>query len=233
MTDQQTAERPPPFFRLSHLPVVVWATALALLLLYAAFFFAPYEEKVLLQYNYALVPQRFWAPAGSDLVYPSLFEALLTLLSTALLHGDWFHVIVNTLVLLQFGIPVARALGSGISGAGAWMLVFVASIIAGSAAYLAIQDAGAGAAVGASGGTSGLIAAAFLLDPYTGRKRPLWDRNFLVLTGVFAAINVLLVYAGPMLLGMGIAWEAHAGGYVAGALLMTILPMRGLSQPQS
>ena len=38
---------------------------------------------------------------------------------------------------------------------------------------------------------------------------------------------------GPMLLGMGIAWEAHAGGYVAGALLMSILPMRGLSAPQS
>jgi membrane associated rhomboid family serine protease len=233
MTDQQTAERPPPMFRLGHIPIVVWATALALLALYAAFFFAPYEEKVLIQYNYALVPQRFWAPAGSDLVYPNMFEALLTLVSTALLHGDWFHVIVNTLVLVQFGIPVARALGNDITGAGAWMLLFVASIIVGSAAYLAIQDAGAGAAVGASGGTSGLIAAAFLLDPYSGRKRTLWDRNFLVLTGVFAAINVLLVYAGPMLLGMGIAWEAHAGGYVAGALLMSILPMRGLSAPQS
>jgi membrane associated rhomboid family serine protease len=96
-----------------------------------------------------------------------------------------------------------------------------------------IQDAGAGAAVGASGGVSGLFAAAFLLDPFTGRRRQLWDRNFLVLTGVFIAINVLLVYAGPMLLGTGIAWEAHAGGYVAGALLMSILPLRGLPRPQS
>lgn len=233
MTDQQTAERPPPMFRLGHIPVVVWATALALLLLYAAFFFAPYEEKVLIQYNYALVPQRFWAPAGSDLVYPNMFEALLTLVSTALLHGDWFHVIVNTLMLVQFGIPVARALGTDVTGAGAWMLLFVTSVIAGSVAYLAIQDAGAGAAVGASGGVSGLFAAAFLLDPFTGRRRKLWDRNFLVLTGVFIAINVLLVYAGPMLLGMGIAWEAHAGGYVAGALIMSILPLRGLPRLQS
>jgi membrane associated rhomboid family serine protease len=233
MTDQQTAERPPPMFRLGHIPVVVWAMALALLLLYAAFFFAPYEEKVLIQYNYALVPQRFWAPAGSDLVYPNMFEALLTLVSTALLHGDWFHVIVNTLMLVQFGIPVARALGTDVAGAGLWMLLFVASVIAGSIAYLAIQDAGAGAAVGASGGVSGLFAAAFLLDPFTGRKRKPWDRNFLVLTAVFAAINVLLVYAGPMLLGMGIAWEAHAGGYVMGALLMSILPLRGLPQSQS
>jgi membrane associated rhomboid family serine protease len=233
MTDQQTAERPPPMFRFSHIPVVVWATALALVLLYAAFFFAPYEEKVLIQYNYALVPQRFWAPAGSDLVYPSVFEALLTLLSTALLHGDWLHVIVNSLMLVQFGIPVARALGTDITGAGAWMLLFVASIIAGSLAYLALQDAGAGAAVGASGGVSGIVAATFLLDPFTGRKRPLWNRDFLVMTAVFAAINVVLVYAGPMLLGMGIAWEAHAGGYVAGALLMCILPLRGLSRPQS
>jgi membrane associated rhomboid family serine protease len=128
---------------------------------------------------------------------------------------------------------VARALGTDITGAGAWMLLFVASIIAGSLAYLALQDAGAGAAVGASGGVSGIVAATVLLDPFTGRKRPLWNRDFLVMTAVFAAINVVLVYAGPMLLGMGIAWEAHAGGYVAGALLMCILPLRGLSRPQS
>ena len=38
---------------------------------------------------------------------------------------------------------------------------------------------------------------------------------------------------GHMLLGMGIAWEAHAGGFIAGALLMSILPMRGLSGLQS
>ncbi len=233
MTDPQTAERPPPFFRLSHLPVVVWATAAALLLLFAAYSIAPFEEQMGLLYDFALAPERFWAPAGSFKVYPDAASGLLTLLSTALLHGDWFHVIVNVLMLLQFGIPVARALGTGFAGASLWMLLFVVSIVAGSAVYIALHDVTGPPAVGASGGTSGLIAAAFLLDPYTGRKRALWSREFLTLSAVFAAINVLLVWAGPYLLGMGIAWEAHAGGYVAGALLMAIFPLRGLREAGS
>ena len=228
MTDPSTAERPPPMFRFSHLPPVVLLTAGALILLYAAYSFAPFEERMGLLYDFALAPERFWAPAGSFKVYPDAASGLLTFVSTALLHGDWFHVIVNALMLLQFGIPVARALGPGVAGASVWMLLFVVSIVAGSVFYMALQDVTGAPAVGASGGTSGLIAAAFLLDPYTGRKRPLWAREFLTLTGVFVAINVLLVFAGPYLLGMGIAWEAHAGGYIAGALLMTVLPQRGL-----
>jgi len=215
-------------FRFSHLPPVVLLTAGALILLYAAYSFAPFEERMGLLYDFALAPERFWAPAGSFKVYPDAASGLLTFVSTALLHGDWFHVIVNALMLLQFGIPVARALGPGVAGASAWMLLFVVSIVAGSVFYMALQDVTGAPAVGASGGTSGLIAAAFLLDPYTGRKRPLWAREFLTLTGVFVAINVLLVFAGPYLLGMGIAWEAHAGGYIAGALLMAVLPQRGL-----
>ena len=233
MTDQQTAERPPPMFRLGHIPVVVWATALALLLLYAAFFFAPPREQQGMLYDFALAPQRFWAPAGSQDVYPNYVSGLLTLASTALLHGGWFHVIVNSLMMVQFGIPVARTLGTDITGAGAWMLLFLIAVIGGSAAYLAMYDVNGPYAVGASGGTSGLIAAAFLLDPYTGRRRTLWSPAFLKLTAAFAAINVLLVLAGPYLVGTGIAWEAHAGGYIAGALLMSILPMRGLPAPQS
>ncbi|HEX5007332.1 MAG TPA: rhomboid family intramembrane serine protease [Hyphomonadaceae bacterium] len=233
MTDQQTAERPPPMFRLSHIPVVVWATALALLLLYAAFFFAPVGEQQGMLYDFALAPERFWAPAGSEKVYPSYIAGLLTLASTALLHGGWLHVIVNSLMMVQFGIPVSRALGPGIAGAGAWMLLFVVSVVAGSAFYLAMYDVNGPYAVGASGGTSGLIAAAFLIDPYTGRRRSLWSPAFLKLTAAFAAINVLLVLAGPYLVGAAVAWEAHAGGYVAGALLMSILPFRGLSAPQT
>jgi membrane associated rhomboid family serine protease len=80
--------------------------------------------------------------------------------------------------------------------------------------------------VGASGGTCGLIAAAFLIE-IDGRRRKLGSREFLTTTVVFAAINAVLTFVAPYLFGMGIAWEAHVGGYVAGALLMAVLPLRG------
>ena len=224
MTDVQAA--PPPrekFF--SNFPVVVAVTSLLIVGLYTAYFFAPMADQREALYNFALAPERFWAEAGSPKVYDSLPAALLTLLSTALLHGDWVHVIVNTLMLIQFGAPLAQTLGAGLSGAGKWMLLFVASIIAGSLLYLALQDVNGPYAVGASGGVSGLIAAAFLVDPYTWRKRTLWSRSFLLMTLYFIVINLVLVFGGPYV-GLYIAWEAHAGGYIAGALIMSLMPIR-------
>ncbi len=130
-------------------------------------------------------PQRFWAPAGSPDVYPDHASGLLTLISTALLHADWMHVIVNVLVLLVFGAPVARAFGATVTGWGLWMILFLGSVIAGSALYLALATVNSPFVVGASGGVFGLLAAALLLGR-DGRKRALWSREFLIVTAIVA-----------------------------------------------
>jgi membrane associated rhomboid family serine protease len=130
-------------------------------------------------------------------------------------------VLVNAFTTWQFGSQVARALEPGVMGAAKWMLLFVVSVAAGSLAYLLIAGEGGVVSVGASGGTCGLIAASFLLD-WENRVRSPLSRQFLILTAVFAAINVALVYLGPSMVGMMVSWEAHAGGYVAGAAMMLI-----------
>lgn len=203
--------------------------AVLLVGLHAAASTASYDELTLLRYDYAVVPARFWAEAGARDAYPDLASKLLTLASTALLHGDWLHVLVNSAMLLSFGVPVSRALGLNAAGWGKWMLLFVGSVVAGSLTYLVLNDHHATAAVGASGGTSGLIAAAFLLDG-AGRVQSPLSRGFIVMTLLFAAFNAALAFAGPQLLGMGIGWQAHAGGYVMGALLMLGLQPRGYVQ---
>ncbi len=227
MTDTAHAEtaasRPPPFFKAPLLVVVMGAL---LAVLHAAYAFAPPIEQDAIAYNFALAPQRFWAPAGSQDVYPDALAGLLTLLSSALLHADWVHVAVNALMLIALGTPVLQALGRGVVGAGYWMLLFVVSVIGGSALYLALADVNSAYLIGASGGTSGLFAAVFLIDP-RGGKLPLWSRQFLAMTGAFTLVNVLLVLTGPFLFGAPVSWEAHAGGYIAGALMMSILPVRG------
>jgi hypothetical protein len=45
-------------------------------------------------------------------------------------------------------------------------------------------------------------------------------------------MNVLLVFAGSYT-GLLISWEAHAGGYVFGALLMMVVPLRGYGWSRS
>ncbi len=218
----QTEKRQP----IINAPLLVLLMAALLVALHAVVTFSPDDDYQRIMWDYAIVPGRFWAAAGSADVYPDHLSGLITLISTALLHADWSHVIINSLVLIAFGTPVARTLGQDARGWGLWMLLFVGSVIGGSALYLALANVGSPYLIGASGGTSGLMAAAFLLDPWGG-KRPLWSREFLVFTGVFCLANLLLVVVGPALLGMQISWEAHIGGYIAGALLMAVLPVRG------
>jgi len=205
---------------------LVYAMGALLLGLHLAFTLSPFDQQDQLTWNFALMPGRFWAPAGSPNVYPDYFSGLLTLLSSGLLHGDWMHVIVNAAMLVWFGAPVARALGPGAAAWGYWMLLFAGSIIAGCVFYLTVTDDAAPYLIGASGGTSGLIAAALLLGD-NGGKRTLWSMGFLVPTAIFAVMNVLLVWAAPYAIGMAVSWEAHAGGYLFGALLMAVLPLRG------
>jgi len=212
-------------------PMIVIVTTALLIVLHAVFALAPAQMQNETLYQFGLLPMRFWAPAGSPNVYPDAVSGLLTLLSSGLLHGDWMHVIFNGMMILIVGAPVARALGPGARGASLWMLLFVASIIAGSVLFLAINDVNGPFAIGASGGASGLFAASFLLSP-EGGKVPLWSRRFIGLTLAFAAVNVVLAFGGSAV-GSPIAWESHAGGYIAGALLMALIPVRGYGWTRS
>jgi membrane associated rhomboid family serine protease len=229
VSEQPESEERIPFFRA---PLIVVVVALVLVLLHLAFSLAPFPEQQATLYDFALAPQRFWAQAGSVDVYPDHISGLLTLVSTALLHVDWTHVIFNSAMLLAFGTPVARTFGSGFRGWGLWMIVFLGSVVGGSALFLALATEATPYAIGASGGVSGLIAAALLLDPW-GLKRALWSREFLLMTFGLLIANIVITLAAPMIFGMGIAWEAHAGGYITGALLMTVLPVKGYRQSQS
>lgn len=206
-------------------PAVVLVAVIAIVALHGLTYFLTDKDYTRLVYDYAVVPRRFFAPPGSEDAYPNIFAAGLTLVSTALLHTGWLHVLVNAGMLLAFGAQVARILGLGWRGAGLWLLVFLGSTAAGSAVYLAAAGASGGAAVGASGGVSGLIGAAFLAG-FDGRGRSLVSRSFLLMTAAFIGSNALLAFAGPSLVGSGIAWQAHLGGYVAGALLMLLLMPR-------
>jgi len=77
----------------------------------------------------------------------------------------------NSMMLLALGTPVARALGQNLAGAALWMLLFVVSIVGGSALYLALANVESPYLIGAWAASPGLFAAAFLLDPRRRQNR--------------------------------------------------------------
>jgi membrane associated rhomboid family serine protease len=201
---------------------LVLAMTVLIIVLHGLTYLLHEKEWVRLHFDFALAPQRFFASSDSEIAYPNLVSKLLTLVSTALLHGDWMHVVLNALMMWQFGAPLARVLGPGVAGAGKWMLLFVVSVAAGSLVYLLLKGAGGGAAVGASGGVCGLVAADFLTGSDRRMRSPL-SREFLMQTLYFAIVNLLLVFVIPLVLPFYVAWEAHLGGYLAGMAMMLIL----------
>ena len=185
---------------------------------------------------FAFSPARLTPPAGfAGFVLPGGEGAKYwTFVTHAFLHADWLHLIVNSVWMLAFGSVVARQLGA--------VRFVVFSLVCAAAGALTSQMIYWGTLslmIGASGAVSGQMGAAirvmFAQGPRlhlpSGREgysvRPLGllntfkHKRALVFIAVWMAINLIFG-----LLGIGapgdvsrIAWEAHAGGFVAGLLL--------------
>jgi len=150
----------------------------------------------------------------------------VSLVGHGFLHGGWGHVLVNSGMVIVFGIAVMRA--SRLHSAATsrpvapnrdFLLIFFAGVIVGGlfqwgwwAATNAQLDLTG--AVGASGGASALFAAA---------GWAIGGRDKMIQFGIgWALINVVMVVAEPIL-GFNLAWPAHMGGYVGGMLLAPII----------
>ncbi len=211
----------PPFFTAP--AGVVWLAGV-ITALHGLRLLAPQGWQEGLLYHFALVPQRLElmlagvAGAGAyDLV-----GLLAASFGHVFLHIDWLHVIMNMAMLLALGAPVARRLGIG-----RFLVLFFVSAVAGAALFLAVRFGSDAIAIGASGGVSGVIAGALLQmsDP-----RATWpalvSASFLKTSAAFLLANLALAVFGPALFGAGIAWDAHIGGYLAGAALMAAMAGR-------
>lgn len=145
----------------------------------------------------SLVVELMFAPAYG-LVEPYRF------LTSTFLHGSIMHLAFNMYALYLVGGQLERLLGRS-----RYLALYVLSAIGGSVGYLAIAGVDAGGVVGASGGVFGLFAA------YAVFIRRLGGDNRQIL--VVIAINMVIGFVFS-----GIAWQAHVGGMVVGAVVALI-----------
>ncbi|MDP3802548.1 rhomboid family intramembrane serine protease [Brevundimonas sp.] len=144
------------------------------------------------------------------------------ILTSMFIHENWTHVAMNAVGALAFGPPVARLVG-GTKGVVGFLLFYIACGLVAAAGYGLVHPDSFGALVGASGAVFGLMGGAIrLLGRRDGCLRALTDRRFLTTAAAIMGVNAVVGLLGlaPGMQGAQIAWEAHAFGFVCGALLI-------------
>src|SRR5213082_621803 len=157
----------------------------------------------------------------------------LPLLTSMFLHASWLHLIGNMWVLWIFGDNIEDYLGHF-----SYLVFYLVSGLAASLLHIILNANSSVPSVGASGAIAGVMGAYFLLFP-AARVLTLvpiifffsfiWLPAWIVL-GYWFVVQFLsgaatsIAYSHQT--GGGIAFWAHVGGFVAGILMIKILPQR-------
>ncbi|MCH9765029.1 MAG: rhomboid family intramembrane serine protease [Alphaproteobacteria bacterium] len=185
--------------------------------------------------SFAVVPRELFAvnvfgsgitPVAVDGVAQSIaVPERLTLLSYMFFHGDIFHLGGNMLFLWVFGDNVEDAVGHL-----KFLFFYLACGVIAAIVHALIAANSSIPLIGASGAVAGVIAAYLMLHP----RVKVWVLVFkaipmqisaLFALGAWIAWQIVMVVVpqvGP------VAWWAHIGGLLAGALLIILLRRPGV-----
>ena len=167
---------------------------------------------------------RFYGLVPFELTRVSPYPLSMTLITSMFLHGGFFHIIGNMLYLWIFGNNVEDSMGR-FRFLGFYLL---SGVVAGLTQTYANPDSRV-PMIGASGAVSGVLGAYLVLYPHArvitlvtfGWFIRLIEIPALVVLGFWAIVQFL---NGVLTLGVGsgVAWFAHIGGFISGALFIFV-----------
>ncbi len=177
-----------------------------------------------------LIPARYSLPHLFSL---PLGRTIVPVFISMFLHGGWLHLLGNMLFLFVFGRSIEDRFGHL-----TFLFLYLSSGVAAAIADVIANHGSRMPMIGASGAIAGILGAYFVCHP-AARITTLIPLFFFFWTFELPAI-VLLGYwfliqfiAGYQMLAIqtatagGVAWWAHIGGFVWGALLAIVLrPIR-------
>jgi membrane associated rhomboid family serine protease len=146
-----------------------------------------------------------------------------TLVTSQFLHANWFHLLGNMLFLFTFGDNVEDAMGHV-----RFLVFYLLCGVGGTLAFIVFDWSGTSPLIGASGAISGIMAAYLMLYPQVRvfglalNVIPLRIKAVYVL-GLWIALQV-----GSAVFNSGdtVAYIAHVGGALAGAVLIAFFKAR-------
>lgn len=149
-------------------------------------------------------------PDGAE-GYPDFGQDWYRWVSSGFLHFDILHIAMNMFVLWQFGMQLEQILGRV-----KFALLYFVSLLGGSAAIMLLGNGNVHG--GASGAIFGLIAAMAII--LLRLKLP--AQGLLVSAGIWLVVGFFI----------GVSWQGHLGGAIAGALTMLAM-LRGVEKRQA
>ena len=184
-------------------------------------------------HEFGVVPYHLAAFLGGSSRYP-LPAIVLPFFTSMFLHGSWMHVIGNMWFLYIFGDNVEDYLGHF-----KFLIFYVLTGLIAMLTQVAVNVHSTMPTVGASGAIAGVLGAYFILYP---RARVLtWFFVFVVwvpawiILGYWFVLNFLSGTATALAVqGQnvgGVAFWAHVGGFVSGAMLVKVFGERRLRYP--
>jgi len=179
-------------------------------------------------HQFGVVPRRFSADISGPRV--DLVGAFLPIFTSMFLHASWLHIIGNMWVLWIFGDNIEDYLGHF-----PYLVFYLFCGFAGAIAHIFLNAGSRVPSVGASGAIAGIMGAYLVLYPkakvltivpliifFTFWWLPAW-----IVLGYWFLIQFVsgatsIAYSSQT--SGGVAFWAHVGGFLAGGLLIKLLP---------
>lgn len=190
---------------------------MAIVLTNAAVFYLQVRGGEIFILKWAFVPTRF----GTDPVGEAA-----TLFSAMFMHAGLLHLGGNMLYLWVFGDNIEDRFGHA-----GFVVFYFATGLAATFAHYAVAPGSAIPTLGASGAISGVLGAYLVLFPFA-RINILAPGGLIgvpafVVLGLWIVMQLVLGYSDLTTQGAtedgGVAYAAHIGGFVAGAVLAALL----------
>jgi len=176
---------------------------------------------------YGIVPARYITRYGVANLTGAGF--LVPVFVSMFLHGGWLHLLGNMLFLFVFGRSVEDRYGHF-----KFVFLYFLSGFAGALLHIILNAGSRLPSIGASGAIAGVLGAYFVSFPRARITTLIYLIFFfwtielpaILLLGYWFLIQFALGYqmlAIQSATGGGVAWWAHVGGFMAGALLAVVL----------
>ena len=186
-------------------------------------------------FTFGFIPERFFAEQAEGWLNISGF---LPVFSSMFLHANLIHLISNMWMLWIFGDNVEDCMGHG-----RYLLFFLLCGVASVAAQALANPQSAIPMIGASGAISGVLGAYFLTYPHARilTLLPIFILIYLIELPAYFFLGFWFIMQfvqgslyslnSDQIVGGGVAWWAHVGGFAAGVVLLQVFRCKDWQRP--